>query len=97
MTLKCPRQKSSSLTELHWIRLVSGNLPEFLGGTYTFDYDGVNKTPRITAAQGPGTFLLHINKTQRSDTGIYYCMKVDTLNMRPVKGAFLRIKGKHFL
>nr|XP_046261701.1 uncharacterized protein LOC124067945 isoform X4 [Scatophagus argus] len=94
VTLTCTRQKAhDTITALFWIRLVSGSLPEFLGGTYTFDYEGINQTPRITAKQGPGTFLLHINETKRSDTGLYYCVKVQRRDMKFLNGTFLRIKG----
>ncbi len=65
-----------------------------MGGTFSFDYEGVNKTPRITAKQEPGTFTLHISKTQPSDTGLYYCIEVSTLNMTILTGTFLRTKGK---
>ncbi|KAI3351119.1 hypothetical protein L3Q82_005684 [Scortum barcoo] len=58
-----------------------------------FGLDHLNKTPRITAKQGKGSFLLHIEKTERSDTGVYYCIKVDRLDMTFLNGAFLRIKG----
>ncbi|XP_071314245.1 signal-regulatory protein beta-2-like [Trachinotus anak] len=91
--LTCTRKTSDHDVTLFWIRLVSGNLPEFLGGTFAFDYDGVNETPRITAKQGPGTFLLHISEAELSDTGLYYCIKVDVLDMKFLKGTFLRIKG----
>uniref|UniRef100_A0A4W6FCJ8 Ig-like domain-containing protein n=1 Tax=Lates calcarifer TaxID=8187 RepID=A0A4W6FCJ8_LATCA len=77
--LTCPRQTSDHSINLFWIRLVSGDLPEFLGGTFSFDYDGVNKTPRITAKQEPGTFILLISKTELSDTGVYYCIKAKQL------------------
>ncbi|XP_042274188.1 uncharacterized protein LOC121901461 [Thunnus maccoyii] len=94
VTLTCIRQKAESgATTLFWIRLVSGNVPEFLGGTFAFDYDGVDKTTRITTKQEPGTFVLHINKAKLSDTGLYYCIKVDLLNMTLLKGTFLRIEG----
>ncbi|XP_070769860.1 signal-regulatory protein beta-2-like [Enoplosus armatus] len=93
VTLSCTRQTSWLSAQLFWIRLVSGNLPEFLGGTFTFDYDGVNKTPRITSKQEPGSFVLHINNTKLSDTGVYYCIKVDELKMTFLKGTFLSIKG----
>ncbi|KAM8733807.1 signal-regulatory protein beta-2-like [Acanthopagrus schlegelii] len=94
VTLTCARQKSLLSTfNLFWIRLVSGNMPESLGGTFDFDYVGVNKTPRITAKQGDGTFLLHISEAQLSDTGLYYCVKVDSLHMTFVEGTFLRIQG----
>ena len=95
VTLTCIRQRAESeTTTLFWIRLVSGNVPEFLGGTFAFDYDGVDKTTRITTKQEPGTFVLHINKAKLSDAGLYYCIKVDQLNMTLLKGTFLRIKGK---
>ncbi|XP_074505730.1 signal-regulatory protein beta-2-like [Sebastes fasciatus] len=93
VTLTCPRQESESQEILFWVRLVSGNFPELLGGTFIFDYPGVNKTPRFTAEQGPGTFLLHIHETKPSDTGVYYCIKVNQLKMTFLKGTFLRIKG----
>nr|XP_046261709.1 uncharacterized protein LOC124067950 isoform X2 [Scatophagus argus] len=94
VTLTCTRQKAhDTVTALFWIRVVSGNLPEFLGATYTFDYKGINQTPRITAKQGPGTFLLHIHRTKRSDTGVYYCVKVHQRDMKFLNATFLRIKG----
>ncbi|XP_059201639.1 signal-regulatory protein beta-2-like [Centropristis striata] len=91
-TLTCSRQTSELRSTLFWIRLVFGTIPEFLGGTYSFNYYGVNKTPRITTKQEPGTFILHINEAKLSDTGVYYCMKVNKLNMTLVKGTFLRIE-----
>uniref|UniRef100_A0A4W6FBX5 Ig-like domain-containing protein n=1 Tax=Lates calcarifer TaxID=8187 RepID=A0A4W6FBX5_LATCA len=93
VNLTCTREKSDYSANLFWVRLVSGNLPEFLGGTYAFDYDGVNEIPRITAKQEPGTFLLRITKTELSDTGLYYCIKVDLLDMTFLNQTFLRIKG----
>ncbi len=82
-------------TELFWIRIVSGKWPEVLGGTFNFDYDVVNKTPRITAKQEPGAFILHISETKRSDSGLYYCMKKESLlTMTFLKGALLKIKGR---
>ncbi|XP_067374750.1 uncharacterized protein [Channa argus] len=92
--LECPRNRSISVKHyFYWIRLVSGGFPDFLGGTFDFDYDGVIKTPRITAKQEDGTFVLHISEAKLSDTGIYYCMKVKQLDMTFLKGVFLRIKG----
>ncbi|XP_042274347.1 signal-regulatory protein beta-2-like [Thunnus maccoyii] len=94
VTLTCIRQKAvSAATTLFWIRLVSGNVPEFLGGTFAFDHDGVNKITHITTKQEPGTFVLHINKAKLSDAGLYYCIKVDRLKMTFLNGTFLRIKG----
>uniref|UniRef100_A0A3Q1H743 Ig-like domain-containing protein n=1 Tax=Anabas testudineus TaxID=64144 RepID=A0A3Q1H743_ANATE len=93
--LTCPRQRSITRTNLYWIRLESGKMPEFLGGTYSFNYTDGNETPHITAKQEPGTFVLKISETELSDTGLYYCMKVemDRLDMRFLKGIFLRVKG----
>ncbi|XP_067455924.1 immunoglobulin kappa light chain-like [Thunnus thynnus] len=94
VTLTCIRQRAESeTTTLFWIRLVSGNVPEFLGGTLAFDYDGVDKTSRITAKQEPGTFVLHIDKTKLSDTGLYYCIKVNQRHLTFLNGTFLRIEG----
>uniref|UniRef100_A0A3Q1H9V3 Ig-like domain-containing protein n=1 Tax=Acanthochromis polyacanthus TaxID=80966 RepID=A0A3Q1H9V3_9TELE len=94
VTLTCTRQTSSHKETLHWIRLVSGKYPEFLGGTHTFDSNDktINKTPRITAKQGPGAFILQIHETQLSDSGFYYCIKVKQLNMEFMNTTFLRIK-----
>ncbi|XP_029367876.1 uncharacterized protein LOC115049636 [Echeneis naucrates] len=91
--LTCPRHKSDDHVNLFWIRLVLGNLPEFLGGTPSVDYNGVKKTPHFTTKQEPGTFLLHLQETEQSDTGLYYCIKVDDLDMKFLTGTFLRIKG----
>ncbi|XP_070818300.1 uncharacterized protein [Chaetodon trifascialis] len=93
VTLTCERSTSWASTQLFWIRLVSGNLPEILGGTFNFDYVGVINTGHITAKQEPGTFILHISETKLSDTGVYYCLKVKHLHMALLKGTFLRIKG----
>uniref|UniRef100_A0A3Q1H6W3 Ig-like domain-containing protein n=1 Tax=Anabas testudineus TaxID=64144 RepID=A0A3Q1H6W3_ANATE len=78
--LTCPRQSSDTATNLYWIRLVSGKMPEFLGGTFSFNYTSVNETPQhqtphITAKQEPGTFVLKISETELSDTGLYDCIK----------------------
>ncbi|XP_033996949.1 uncharacterized protein LOC117491192 isoform X2 [Trematomus bernacchii] len=93
VTLTCSRQQSLDPTHMFWIRHGPGNVPEVLGGTFSFDYNGDNKTTRITAKQGPGTFLLQISKTEPSDTGVYYCLKVNKLAMTFLNGTFLRVKG----
>ncbi|XP_033996971.1 uncharacterized protein LOC117491208 isoform X2 [Trematomus bernacchii] len=92
VTLTCSHQKFLK-TRWFWIRHGPGNFPEVLGGTYSFDYNGVDKTPRITAKQGPGTFLLQISKTEQSDTGVYYCIKVNKLDITFLNVTFLRVKG----
>ncbi|XP_034064060.1 uncharacterized protein LOC117541086 isoform X2 [Gymnodraco acuticeps] len=93
VTLTCSRQKSLDPTHMFWIRHGPGNIPEVLGGTFSFDYDGVNNTTRIAAKQGSGTFLLQIRKTEPSDTGVYYCLKVNKLDMTFFNATFLRVKG----
>ncbi|XP_041846197.1 uncharacterized protein LOC121643062 [Melanotaenia boesemani] len=93
-TLTCPLQKSLLYQEtLYWIRLVSGNWPEFLGGTFNFDFEDVIKIPHITAKQENETFVLHINGAKINDTGLYYCIKVKQLDMKFIKGTFLKVEG----
>ncbi|XP_055014977.1 uncharacterized protein LOC110159008 [Boleophthalmus pectinirostris] len=93
ITLSCPRSvKKTDMSTLHWIRVLSGNFPEFLGGTFNFEYEGLNKTPRTTTEQGNGTFDLTIHQSTLSDTGFYYCVKVQQLKMELVFGVFLKIK-----
>uniref|UniRef100_A0A8C2WZW7 Ig-like domain-containing protein n=1 Tax=Cyclopterus lumpus TaxID=8103 RepID=A0A8C2WZW7_CYCLU len=91
VTLTCARDTSLIRETWFWIRIVSGNLPEFLGGTYNFIYDDSDKTLRITTKQEPGTFLLHIHEAKLSDVGLYSCMKVNQLNLTFLKGTFLSI------
>ncbi|XP_078145361.1 signal-regulatory protein beta-2-like [Centroberyx gerrardi] len=94
VTLTCIRDNFLHSGTLFWIRLVAGNLPEVLGATFTFDYDAVNETPRITAKQEPGQFVLHITKTKTIDTAFYYCIRVEQRSMRFLNATFLRIKGQ---
>ncbi|XP_072290578.1 uncharacterized protein [Eucyclogobius newberryi] len=96
VTLKCPRDSSdSSSTTLYWIRL-SGNVPESLGGTPSFD-DKTYGSPHssIKTKQEPGSFVLSLDAAQPSDTGFYYCVKVQLLlkNMTFVSVTFLNVKG----
>ncbi|CAJ1058998.1 uncharacterized protein LOC121516497 [Xyrichtys novacula] len=94
VTLTCPRKNPLlNSGQLFWFRVVSGDLPELLGGTYDFDYEVVNKTPHFTTKQEPETFVLIINKTQLRDTGLYFCIRQELLNVILLKGTFLRIKG----
>lgn len=95
VTLTCSRQKISMYTgRLFWIKLAAGNFPVVLGATYNFDLKTVNKTPRITTKQGPGTFVLHITKTELSDSAFYYCEQVVELQTTFLNKTFLRVKGK---
>uniref|UniRef100_A0A672IQE9 Ig-like domain-containing protein n=1 Tax=Salarias fasciatus TaxID=181472 RepID=A0A672IQE9_SALFA len=91
VTLTCPR-KIGHKENLFWIRIISGHQPEFLGGTYGFDYDGVHQTPHFTTKQEPETFILNIHQSQISDTGLYYCIGTETLEMSFVRGVFLMVK-----
>uniref|UniRef100_A0A3Q2DVA4 Ig-like domain-containing protein n=1 Tax=Cyprinodon variegatus TaxID=28743 RepID=A0A3Q2DVA4_CYPVA len=94
VTLTCPRQTATLYHEtLYWIRLVSGNWPEFLGATFNFEFEEVSKIPYIETKQDQGEFLLHINEAQQNDTGLYYCIKVRQLDFIFMNGTFLKIKG----
>ncbi|KAK7877216.1 hypothetical protein WMY93_032069 [Mugilogobius chulae] len=93
VTLSCPRSfKPIETPTLHWIRVLSGNSPEFLGGTYSFEYKGANNTPRTITKQGDGTFDLIIQQSDLTDTGFYYCVKVQRLKMDLQFGIFLKLK-----
>uniref|UniRef100_A0A3P9PHT9 Ig-like domain-containing protein n=1 Tax=Poecilia reticulata TaxID=8081 RepID=A0A3P9PHT9_POERE len=94
VTLTCPRSTSDHRARLYWIRFIPGHWPEFLGGTYSFNFNDVIQTAHITAKQETNTFTLHISKVQHSDTGLYYCLKADLLNMTFLKETFLRIRKK---
>ncbi|XP_022054882.2 uncharacterized protein LOC110954600 [Acanthochromis polyacanthus] len=92
VTLICSRNsKSGGL--LFWFRVVTGNLPEVLGATYTFDSSTFNETPRITAKQEPGTFILRITQTKLSDTAFYYCEEIVELRTTFLNITFLAVKG----
>ncbi|XP_017162509.1 uncharacterized protein LOC108166623 [Poecilia reticulata] len=95
VTLSCPRQTSALYREtFYWIRLVSGNWPEFLGATVNLKIDDVSKIPHIQTKQEEGEFHLHINEAKRNDTGLYYCIKVKQLEFIFMKGTFLKIRGE---
>lgn len=95
VTLTCSRQSIQGESGyLFWIRFVLGNSPEALGATYTFSNAHISQTPRITAKQEPGTFVLHITKTEMSDTAFYYCEKHVELRTTFLNFTFLRVRGK---
>uniref|UniRef100_A0A096MEG1 Ig-like domain-containing protein n=1 Tax=Poecilia formosa TaxID=48698 RepID=A0A096MEG1_POEFO len=94
VNLSCPRQTSALYQEtLYWIRLVSGNWPEFLGATFNFEFDEESNIPRIQTKQEQGEFLLIINEAYRNDTGLYYCVKVRQLDFIFMNGTFLQIRA----
>ncbi|XP_019219754.1 uncharacterized protein LOC100703060 isoform X2 [Oreochromis niloticus] len=93
VTLNCSRDRLWHSTNLFWIRLVSQSFPEVLGSTISYDSPTIKKTHHITTKQEPGTFVLHINRAQLSDTAVYYCIKVRERKMTFLKGTFLRVKG----
>ncbi|XP_013125767.1 uncharacterized protein LOC100702256 [Oreochromis niloticus] len=93
VTLNCSRDRLWHSTNLFWIRLVSQSFPEIVGSTMSYDSPTIEKTHHITTKQEPGTFVLHINRAQLTDTAVYYCIKVRKRNMTFLKGTFLRIKG----
>ncbi|XP_042349202.1 uncharacterized protein LOC121948029 [Plectropomus leopardus] len=92
VTLTCSR-RANSAGYLFWNRVVAGNFPEVLGATYTFDNAVVNKTPHFTTKQEPGTFVLHITKTQLSDAAFYYCQQVVELKTTFLIKTLLIVKG----
>ncbi|XP_060903521.1 uncharacterized protein LOC132981595 [Labrus mixtus] len=93
VTLTCPRNASLSSTKLFWFRLISGDLPEVLGGTNSIDSDLVEETPGFTARKEPGTFVVIINGIKLGNTGLYFCVKQEWNKMTVLKGTFLQIKG----
>ncbi|XP_014901751.1 uncharacterized protein LOC106955840 [Poecilia latipinna] len=94
VTLSCPRKTSALYREtFYWIRLVSGNWPEFLGSTVNFKIDDVSKIPHIQTKQEEKEFILHINEAKRNDTGLYYCIKIRQLDFIFMKGTFLKIES----
>ncbi|KAM4555806.1 uncharacterized protein PAE49_014755 [Odontesthes bonariensis] len=94
VTLTCPYQTASSARgTFHWIRLVSGNWPEFLGGTFHFKFDEVDVTDNIIVKHKPGNFILQFNGAKLSDTGLYYCIRINLVDVAFLYGTFLEIKG----
>uniref|UniRef100_A0A672IR57 Ig-like domain-containing protein n=1 Tax=Salarias fasciatus TaxID=181472 RepID=A0A672IR57_SALFA len=77
----------------YWIRIISGHQPEFLGGTTGFESAGVIQVPRFTTKHEPGTFILNINHTEMTDTGLYYCIHTNWGNMTFLRGFFLKVQG----
>ncbi|XP_039866412.1 uncharacterized protein LOC120720698 isoform X2 [Simochromis diagramma] len=93
VTLNCFRDRLWHSTHLFWIRLVSQSFPEIVGSTMSYDSPTIENIHHITTKQEPGTFVLHINRAQLSDTAVYYCIKVRKRKMTFLKGTFLQVKG----
>uniref|UniRef100_A0A8C5NBY8 Immunoglobulin domain-containing protein n=1 Tax=Gouania willdenowi TaxID=441366 RepID=A0A8C5NBY8_GOUWI len=83
--LPCASKKSSNVI---WITIISGHLPEFLDGT-----DFVARSNRISAKQESGTSVLHIREAKLDDTGLYYCVINDWRRWKIVTGHFVKVKG----
>uniref|UniRef100_A0A672ZQX5 Ig-like domain-containing protein n=1 Tax=Sphaeramia orbicularis TaxID=375764 RepID=A0A672ZQX5_9TELE len=93
VTLTCTHQSSlSSSGLLVWVRVVAGNFPEVLGATFTFNSASVTTLPRITTKKEPGTFVLSIKRTTRTDTALYYCEQHADLNTTFLQTTFLYVK-----
>uniref|UniRef100_A0A672ZNQ5 Ig-like domain-containing protein n=1 Tax=Sphaeramia orbicularis TaxID=375764 RepID=A0A672ZNQ5_9TELE len=93
VTLTCTHQSSlSSSGLLVWVRVVAGNFPEVLGATFTFYSASVTTLPRITTKKEPGTFVLSIKRTTRTDTALYYCEQHADLNTIFLQTTFLYVK-----
>lgn len=60
-----------------------------------FDFDDEIRKSHITAKQEPGSFVLEINGAMESDDGVYYCIKVQNLDLTFLTGTFLSVKGKN--
>ncbi|XP_028316014.1 uncharacterized protein LOC114471417 isoform X2 [Gouania willdenowi] len=82
--LPCASKKSSNVI---WITIISGHLPEFLDGT-----DFVARSNRISAKQESGTSVLHIREAKLDDTGLYYCVINDWRRWKIVTGHFVKVK-----
>ncbi|XP_041846551.1 uncharacterized protein LOC121643278 isoform X2 [Melanotaenia boesemani] len=91
--LSCNRHTSLGIATFFWVRLVPGSMPEILGKAFSFDTDDLSRNSHSTTKVEPGLLSLHFPKTKMSDTGFYYCIKLQKYNISFSKGVFLRIKG----
>ncbi|XP_023184709.1 uncharacterized protein LOC111607084 isoform X1 [Xiphophorus maculatus] len=94
VTLTCPRLPTSQSQNLFWVKFSSGNWPESLGQTITVDYERVLQIRHFTSKQEKGTFVLHIKEAQHNDTGLYYCIKVESLKLIFEYGILLKTEGQ---
>ncbi|XP_061895576.1 uncharacterized protein LOC133644846 isoform X3 [Entelurus aequoreus] len=96
VSLTCLHGTTENVQHLIWIRLVSGSYPEILATTASYDSGSVecgtsNTGHRITAKKEQGTFVLQISQVEKSDTAIYYCLKVNFGQFSFLKGTFLQV------
>ncbi|XP_058506379.1 uncharacterized protein LOC131472907 isoform X2 [Solea solea] len=85
VNMTCDRRISGTI---FWIRLISGNFPEVLGKTFSFDTD-----TRITTKEEPGLFVLGIKTAQLSDSAVYYCVKIHQRALEFLETIVLTVKG----
>ncbi|XP_061747904.1 uncharacterized protein LOC133546084 isoform X3 [Nerophis ophidion] len=96
VSLICPSGTTQNVQHFSWVRLVSGTSPEIVAKTASYDLGsverGTSKTGhRITAKKEQGTFVLQISQVEKSDTAIYYCLKVELSQLSFLKGTFLQV------
>nr|XP_040031599.1 uncharacterized protein LOC120818530 isoform X1 [Gasterosteus aculeatus aculeatus] len=84
--LSCARESSGSV---FWIRLVSGNVPEYLMKSNSFKSDR-----HITATQHSGTLDLHIEKARLSDSAVYCCFKTSQKDLTFLSVTDLRVEAE---
>ncbi|KAG7465342.1 hypothetical protein MATL_G00175330 [Megalops atlanticus] len=97
VTLTCihPTDDFSSII---WFRHTIGQQPQYIVGTYRHStnysfYSGFKDTQRFTSQKEQGMFNLRISKIQASDSAIYYCAAVYSIEVKIGAGTFLTLKG----
>ncbi|XP_061747836.1 uncharacterized protein LOC133546034 [Nerophis ophidion] len=96
VSLKCPSETTQIIQRLFWVRLLSGTSPEIVAKTASYDSGSVERGTsksghRITVKKEQGTFVLQISQVEKSDTAIYYCLKVELGQLSFLKGTFLQV------
>lgn len=84
MKLKCPRTTSAPLL---WIRVIPGTLPELLGKSSQH-----TKVSHFTTKMETSSFDLVIKNPRVDDTGVFFCMTVQTKFLKRVD---LRVVGEY--
>ncbi|XP_036403580.1 uncharacterized protein LOC118790694 [Megalops cyprinoides] len=97
VTLTCiyPTDDFSSII---WFRHTIGQQPQYIVGSYRHStnysfYSGFKDTQRFTSQKEQGMFNLRISKIQPSDSAIYYCEAVYSIEVKIGAGTFLILKG----